>query len=170
MIAFLRRIFGYRKTAAAIGGAGTLAATVAFVGPWEGLRTEAYLDRIASPPVWTVCHGETRGVGPGDSYTKAECDAMLERRLVEFRAGLDRCTRRPFEDLPQGIQVALTSWAYNVGLGAACRSTLVRKLEAGDLRGACEELPRWNRAGGAVVRGLSNRRGAERALCLGALP
>ncbi len=74
--------------------------------------------------------------------------------------------------LPEGVQVAFTSWAYNVGTGgAACRSTLVRLANADDLRGACNQLPRWNRAGGGkVVRGLSNRRGgAERALCLEAL-
>ena len=41
-----------------------------------------------------------------------------------------------------------------------------RKAKAGDLRGACEALMLWNKAGGKVVRGLTRRRTAERDLCL----
>jgi lysozyme len=63
----------------------------------------------------------------------------------------------------------LTGWAYNVGSGAACRSTLAKRANAGDWRAACDQLLRWDRAGGAVVRGLTNRRAAEHRLCVGAL-
>ena len=69
----------------------------------------------------------------------------------------------------EGARVAVVSWSYNVGTGAACRSTLVRKANAGDLYGACDELLRWNRAGGRVLNGLTNRRKAERAMCIRAL-
>jgi len=140
-----------------------LASAVSFTGQWEGLRTEAYRDIVG---IWTVCYGETRGVQPGDSYSPAECDAMLAREIVAFEAQLDRCLTAP---VPVGMKVALVSWTYNVGAGAACRSTLVRKANAGDLAGACNELPRWNRAGGRVIRGLTNRRMSERAMCLRAL-
>src|SRR5690554_3163204 len=71
--------------------AGVLVAAAAFVGPWEGERLDAYLDRVASPPVWTVCYGETRGVGPGDSYTAAECRDMLMDALKDFYEPLVRC-------------------------------------------------------------------------------
>lgn len=153
----------------AVGGTAALAvvigAAVSFIGPWEGQRLTAYKDIVG---VWTVCNGETRGVRPGDTYTKAECDAMLADGVEEFHAGLSRCLPG-LPSYPVGVQVAFVSWSYNVGLGAACRSTLVRKAKAGDLNGACRELPRWNRAGGKVVRGLTNRRLAERGLCLTAL-
>lgn len=56
MFATPKRAAGTASTAA------VLAATALFVGPWEGERTEAYLDRIASPPVWTVCYGEPCGL------------------------------------------------------------------------------------------------------------
>ena len=102
----------------------------------------------------------------GDSYSTAACDAMLAREIVAFEAQLDRCLTAP---VPVGVKVALVSWTYNVGPRAACRSTLVRKANAGDLAGACNELPRWNRAGGRVIRGLTNRRMSERAMCLRAL-
>lgn len=148
------------------GSAIALATAVSFIGGWEGKENQAYLDRIASPPVWTVCHGETKGVGPGDYYTDAQCSEMLEEEILSYERGLDRCLKA---DVPVGAKIAFVSWTYNVGVGAACRSTLVRKANAGDLVGACNELPRWNRAGGKVIRGLTNRRVSERAMCLDAL-
>lgn len=143
--------------------AALMTAAIAFVGHWEGRELRAYRDIVG---VWTICFGETRGVRPGDVATPAECDAMLAKGLAEFEAGLDQCLTA---DVPGGMKVALVSWAYNVGTGAACRSTLVRRANAGDLRGACDELLKWNRAGGKVVRGLTNRRQAEHKMCLEAL-
>ncbi|MFH4317138.1 lysozyme, partial [Acinetobacter baumannii] len=61
---------------------------------------------------------------------------------------------------------ALTSFAYNVGLGAFARSTLLKKLNAGDVRGAADEFLRWTRVGNRTVRGLVARRRAERDLFL----
>ncbi|MBT8152759.1 lysozyme [Epibacterium ulvae] len=144
-------------------GGVALSGAVSFVGQWEGLRTEAYRDIVG---VWTVCYGETKGVTPIDRYSKAECDRMLGARVLEFERELDRCLTG---SVPVGAKIAFVSWAYNVGVGAACRSTLVRKANVGDVRGACNELPRWNRAGGRVVRGLTNRRMSERDLCLRAV-
>lgn len=135
-----------------------LAATP-IVSQWEGLRTQAYQDIVG---VWTVCFGETKGVKPGDSYTKAECEAMLDEELREYAVALGKCLKAP---LPEGAAVAFLSWSYNVGSGAACRSTAVRKANAGDLFGACDELLRWNRAGGRVVQGLVNRRKHEHQIC-----
>ncbi len=146
-----------------MGAAASAALATAFIGGWEGLRTEAYRDAVG---VWTVCYGETKGVTPGDSYSKAECDAMFALELRSYEAQLDRCLKA---DVPTGAKIAFLSWTYNVGAGAACRSTLVRKAHAGDLVGACKELPRWNRAGGRVLRGLTNRRSSERSMCLKAV-
>lgn len=154
----------------AMGGIGASAAALAmavtFIGGWEGKENEAYLDRIASPAVWTVCHGETKGVEAGDYYTDAQCSEMLQREIMEYESGLDRCLK---VDVPIDMKIALVSWTYNVGVGAACRSTLVRKANAGDLVGACNELPRWNKAGGKSIRGLTNRRMSERKMCLESL-
>ncbi len=150
-----------------LGAASVVAAAATFIAPWEGLRTKAYPDIVG---VWTVCYGETNGVEPGDTHTKAECDAMLSQQVKAYADRVSKCIDDGQEArMPEGMKAALISWAYNVGTGAACRSTLVRKLNSGDLVGACNELPRWNRAGGRVVPGLSNRRAAEQALCLEAL-
>ena len=140
--------------------AGSLA--IGLVGGYEGLRTHAYRDVVGVP---TVCFGETRGVKMGDSYTVDECKVMLGDALIEFETGMRRCMVRP-DSVPDKSYVAFLSFTYNVGVGAFCRSTLARKLNSGDLRGACNELPKWNRAGGRVIRGLTRRRAEERQLCL----
>lgn len=137
-----------------------LALVVAFVGGWEGLRLSPYRD---GGGVLTVCYGET--AVEMRTYTAAECDAMFARRLVQFEAGLDRHLTAP-DGVPAQSKIAFVSWAYNVGTGAAGRSTLVRKLNAGDLVGACRELPRWNKDNGRVIPGLVNRRADELRLCL----
>lgn len=145
------------------GSAAAMAVAVTLLNDFEGKKLVAYKDIVG---VWTVCQGETRGVREGDKYTSAQCDALLAKGIAEFEAGLDRCL---LVEVPVKAKIAFVSWTYNVGVDAACKSTLVRKANAGDLKGACEQLPRWNRAGGRVVRGLTNRRVVERGLCLSAL-
>jgi hypothetical protein len=62
--------------------------------------------------------------------------------------------------LTQGQFDALVSFAYNVGSRALSTSTLI-KLNAGDIKGAADEFLRWNKSGGKVMAGLTNRRKAE---------
>ena len=143
--------------------AGSVALTALATGTvsyFEGRELRAYQDIVN---VWTICDGETKGVQRGDVATHSQCDAMLARNLRTYEAGLDRCLTGY---VPGEAKVAFLSWTYNVGVGAACGSTLVRKANAGDLAGACNELLKWNRAGGKPVRGLTIRREAERKLCL----
>lgn len=138
------------------------ALAIGAVGAFEGLRTRAYLDIVGVP---TVCYGETRGVSLGDQYTVEECKAMLGDGLLEFEQGMLKCIIDP-ASVPDKSYVAFLSFSYNVGTGAFCKSTLVRKLNSGNLLGACDELLKWVNAGGKVVQGLVNRRNEERALCL----
>lgn len=145
----------------------SLAAVVTLAVPtvahWEGKRNEPYRDVTA---LLTVCYGETRGV-QNRRYSDAECNAMLRASLAEHAAGVRRCIPA---STPLQTQAALASFAYNVGVRAACGSTAVRKITAGDIRGGCDALMAWNKAriGGKlqVVRGLTNRRADERRLCL----
>ncbi|MCB1393235.1 lysozyme [Nitrobacter sp.] len=144
--------------------AATLAAAAAFITPWEGVRTLAYRDPVG---IWTVCIGETEGVKPGDRYTAAQCTDMLKKKLPRYWNEIAACMGPELVDRQtEQRKVAFISFAYNVGSGAFCRSTLLRKLRAGDVRGACNELPRWDKAGGQSLRGLTRRRKAERELCL----
>lgn len=144
----------------AITGAGALA--VAFVGNWEGLRLHAYQDVVG---VWTACYGETAGIRPGMRFTQDQCNVMFIGSLTDHEAGMRRCLKAP-DAVPEKTYVALVSATYNIGVGAFCGSSMARRANAGDLRGACDALLMWNKAGGKVVRGLVNRRQAERKLCL----
>ncbi|OKL45000.1 lysozyme [Pseudovibrio exalbescens] len=143
-----------------VGGVAALAIT--FVGAWEGLRLAAYRDIVGVP---TICYGETRGVKLGDQHTRAECDAMLLASLKRHEAGMRKCLKAP-DRIPNKSYVAFVSLTYNIGTGAFCRSTATRRLNAGDLEGACEAATWFNRAGGRVVKGLHNRRSAEYRLCM----
>lgn len=137
-------------------------ATVAIVAAFEGLRTVAYRDQIGTP---TLCYGETQNVKMGDTKTAAECRAMLVRRLDVFASGIERCLKNP-DAVPDGAYVASVSLAYNIGVPAYCGSSIRRYLDAGNVRAACDAFLKWNKAGGSVLKGLTNRRQAERQICL----
>ena len=137
-----------------------VAICVACTGTFEGLRTVAYRDPIGIP---TICFGETAGVKLGDKFTVEQCKEMLGTRIEEFGRGVDSCVK---VELPPTRKAALTSFAYNVGVTAFCGSTLVRKLNAGDTFGACNELPKWTKARGIKLPGLVKRREQEKAMCL----
>lgn len=145
-----------------------LAVAVPLVAQWEGKENHAYLDRIASPPVYTVCYGETRGVKKGDYYTDAECTVMLRQGLMEYRRGLHQyfTAETKSERLPATRDAAYVSLAWNVGIRGAGKSTATRRLNAGNIAGGCQAITWWNRAGQRVVRGLVNRRADEHRLCM----
>lgn len=145
--------------AAAITAAAAIAAPV--VMTWEGKSNDPYRDIVG---VRTVCYGETRGVQQR-RYSDAECAMMLHKAIEhDFAPAVLKCTPgligHPFQF------AAAISLSYNVGSGAYCRSTADRLFDAGDWRGGCAAFARWNRAGGRVIRGLTNRRRDEIALCL----
>jgi lysozyme len=137
-----------------------LACAVALVGLCEGLRTSTYLD-IGG--VATICYGETQGVTEGETRTKEDCDRLLGTRLREFNAEISKCLPA---DMPETRRAALNSLAYNIGSDAFCKSTVAKRMRSGDIQGACDAFLMWNRAGGKVVKGLTNRRERERELCL----
>lgn len=151
-----------RRAKVGAGVAVVSASMVVFIASWEGTEYVPYQDIVG---VWTVCEGITgRHVIPGKTYTRAECDALLAGEIEAHGAALLGCITVPIR---QNQYEALASWTFNVGVGAACGSTLVRKINAGALaQDWCQELLRWNRAGGRVVQGLTNRRQAELRLCL----
>ncbi|GGO89067.1 lysozyme [Marinobacterium nitratireducens] len=138
-----------------------LAIALTAVAGFEGVRTAAYWDPYGKVP--TICFGRTTDVQMGDTATMEECKAFLTDEIVEFGLEVSNATTVP---LSHEEQAAYTSFAYNVGIGNFKSSTLLRKLNAGDRTGACNELPRWVYAQGMKLPGLVNRRAEERALCL----
>lgn len=136
-----------------------LGACLTLVAGFEGLRTVAYKDPVGIP---TICYGSTAGVKLGQSATRAQCEALLGKELLQAHAAMVACVKVP---LSPGERSAYTSFTYNVGARAFCGSTLAKKLNRGDRAGACAELSRWNKAKGIVLPGLTRRRAAERSLC-----
>ena len=137
-----------------------LAIAFTAVCAYEGLSLTEYPDVGGVP---TICYGETRNVQNGQVATKQECDERLSARLVEFNAGVNSCVTA---ELPDTRRAAFVSLAYNIGIASFCKSTVVRRINAGDVAGSCEAMMMWNKVRGVTWRGLTNRRAKERDMCL----
>lgn len=153
------------KLIAAIGsGIGAAGIAVVLLSGRGGLEGREYIPYYDVAGVLTVCDGHTGAdIIPGRRYSDAECDALLESDLGAVITQIDPLIKT---DIPEPTRAALYSFAYNVGTDAFSRSTLLRKLNAGDTTGACNELRRWVFAGGKKWRGLMNRREVEREICM----
>ncbi|MFQ1042853.1 lysozyme [Gilliamella sp. CG16] len=142
-------------------GAGTIAIATVLITNFEGVSYTPYRD-VAN--VLTVCHGHT---GPDivadKKYTSDECAALLDNDLKKTAVHVDKLLT---VDLPDTTRAALYSFAFNVGVGAFEKSTLLKKINSGDTVGACNELRRWVYAGGKKWLGLVNRRDVEEQICL----
>ncbi|WP_311273551.1 MULTISPECIES: lysozyme [unclassified Rhizobium] len=124
--------------------------------PWEGLVLKSHWDPFAK--IWDICYGETKGIGPGMTKTRAECKDMLLRRVHnDYYKVIIQCSPNLAKS-PISVRASMISGSYNFGVGAWCRSTAKARIEAGQWRAACEAQTAFNRAGGQIVRGLVNRR------------
>lgn len=155
--------------AATIGVAAALILTP-FVSGWEdgpkGPALVPYRDIVG---VWTQCSGETLGVTARSPKETAEgCAIKLDTRLASFAQSVAK--RNPQLRGRDHQWAAMTSLAYNIGVTAYGRSTVARRIDAGQWRAACDAMLMWDKAGGRRVQGLANRRTAERKLCLTSLP
>lgn len=141
-------------------GAGAIAIAASMIKPLEGIEYVPYRDVVG---VLTVCYGTT---GPdvieGKVYTKEECEYFLQRDLKKIERQILPMIKPA---LRKPTKAALYSFTYNVGVGAFSRSTLLKKLNAGDITGACSELKRWVYAGGQKWKGLITRRQIEDEVC-----
>jgi GH24 family phage-related lysozyme (muramidase) len=134
---------------------------------FESCRLEAYR---CPAGVWTIGWGNTfyadgRPVRQGDRITQAEADALFSLIVRQFEDGVARAAKAG-TSAQFGAMVAL---AYNIGLAAFRRSSVLTRHNAGDFSGAADAFRMWNRAGGKVLAGLTRRREAEMLLYLGQL-
>jgi GH24 family phage-related lysozyme (muramidase) len=133
---------------------------------FEGFRAEPYLDAVGVP---TIGYGSTYYPGgqrvrlTDPPISEPEARRLMQATLAEFEDGISAALQ---VDVTQSQFDALVCWAFNIGVSAAQNSTLMRKLNSGDYLGAADQFLRWNKAGGQVLRGLTRRREAERALFL----
>jgi len=135
---------------------------VALVKHFEGLYRDAYRCPAGVP---TIGYGHTAGVRMGDVIRTSDAELLLEQDLTLAAAQVDKLVRVPVTDEQRG---ALASFTFNLGAGSLAASTLLKKLNAGDVEGAAAEFGKWVYAsvGGLKKQlpGLVARRAAEAAL------
>lgn len=131
------------------------------IATMESFRGVAYDDGVG---IMTYGYGTTQGVRRGDKITPDKALARLLNDSWKFESAIKKCVHVP---LAQYEYDAIISFSYNVGADAACKSTMVKKWNAGDYQGGCEELSKWVYAGGVRSPGLVNRRAREYKTCIG---
>ncbi|MFL9902152.1 lysozyme [Paraburkholderia fungorum] len=150
--------------------AGAVAAAVFIVG-FEGASNKVYIDPVGHRAV-CVGHDSTGPDGKplrlGDTYTDDVCSYLLGKDIAEAQKALATRVKVPLSD---GERLAYTDFIFNMGSGAFTRSSILRKLNKGDRKGACAALLLYVKGTvkGKLVTlpGLVTRRKAENKACLG---
>lgn len=134
----------------------------------EDYRDSAYPDPATGGAPWTIGFGETKGVQRGDRTTPVRALVQLKQSLDGYAAGVAGCLAVP---VSQGEFDASVSLAYNIGVGAYCRSSVVRRFNVGDYYGGCLAILAYDKAriNGKLqtMRGLTKRRWEEYQTCVG---
>lgn len=143
-------------------------AGIELIKSFEGFRAKAYPDPKSGGDPWTVGYGTTkfpsgRPVKKGDYVTPAQAEMYLREDVKKFASSVDALITVP---LKQCQYDALVSFVYNLGATNFRNSTLLKKLNAKDYKGAADEFLRWVSPGSSVEAGLRRRRTAERAMFL----
>lgn len=129
---------------------------------FEGLRLIAYQ---CSAGIWTIGWGHTSGVKEGDKITAGQAEIFLTGDLVQFENALNKLIRVPVN---QNQFDALICLIFNIGITAFTTSTLLKKLNAGDYKGASDQFLQWNKITINGVKkpalGLIQRRQLEKEL------
>ena len=135
---------------------------------FEGFREQAYIDTDGTPVIgYGLSKVDGRKIQLGDRISVAKADAALRKQVLHLQEQIKSMVK---VELNSNQLSALSSFAFNVGINGVKRSTLLKKLNAGDYVGAANEFPRWNKAHvrGQLVplAGLTRRREAEKQLFL----
>lgn len=137
---------------------------IELVKSFEGCFLKAYL---CPAKVWTIGYGSTKyqngiSVKQGDKITQQEAETLLSDTLTEFSKGVSKLIKVELNDNQFS---ALVSFAFNLGVGALSKSTLLKKVNANPNDKTIEqEFMKWVNAGGKKLNGLVRRRTAESKL------
>lgn len=153
------------KVRLAVAALSLSAASLVGIAVHEGYVGEAYPDPAHGWAVPTIGFGETEGVKPGDKTTPVRALVRLLESADEHAQGVQRCLDgAKLYDYEFSAYVSL---AYNIGVGAFCRSSIPAKVKAERYEDGCRTILLYNRAGGQVLTGLVKRRQAEFRQCIG---
>jgi lysozyme len=129
---------------------------------YEGYSPVAYVPVPGDKT--TIGFGTTEDVRPGDTITPPKAVARALQDISKYEGAIKQCVKVPLHQYEYDAYVSLS---YNIGTQAFCGSTLVRKLNAGDYAGSCDEILRWDRFQGKPLKGLTIRRREEHRRCIG---
>ena len=127
---------------------------------FEGLYLESYQDPVG---IWTIGYGHIQDVNQGMKITVSQAEQILKEDLFRYETAVEEAVT---VTINENQFAALTSFCFNLGASALFKSTLLKLLNQGQFAEAANEFPRWDKAGGQSLLGLSRRRRAERALFL----
>lgn len=146
----------------AVAGLAVSIAALGSIATNEGFSPNPYIPVAGDVP--TIGYGQTDGVTmDSEPVTKAEALRTLRTSVSnDYEKAIKRCVKVP---LAQGEFDAYVDLAYNIGGGAFCHSTIVKKLNVSDYAGACRGILAWDKFKGHALRGLTNRRRAEYDTC-----
>lgn len=128
------------------------------VKEFEGLRLEAYRCPAGVP---TIGYGHTQGVTMGTRIDEEQANRFL---TIDLESHQRKASKYVHVQVTRGQFIALLDFIFNLGVGAFASSTLLKKLNSGDARGASEEFPKWVNSNGKVLQGLVRRRKRERQI------
>jgi lysozyme len=135
---------------------------LALIKSFEGLELSAYL---CPAKVWTIGYGSTGPhVKPGLTITETYADTLLQTDLDRFEDAVAKAA----PNATQNQFDAMVSLAFNIGIGAFSKSSVLRFHKMGDHRSAAGAFGMWIKGGGRVLPGLQRRRAAEAQLYLAA--
>jgi lysozyme len=135
--------------------------TLSFITKEEGHKNRAYKD---SKGLWTIGVGHL--IKPDEQHlltatlTDEQVEQLLHSDLKWCQDAVDNHVKVP---LTQNQYDALYSLCFNIGETNFRKSTVLRKVNENDLKGAADAILMWNKP-----EVLINRRKRERALFLGA--
>lgn len=135
-------------------------AGLALLKTFEGFKPQAYFD-VGSVP--TIGYGFTQGVLMGDTMTEDEAQIRLEKEIQHVS---DNVSKLLTTNLSDNQFSAVCCLVYNIGIGNFESSTILKFLNQEDNSSAALEFLKWDKVHGNEIKGLLNRREAEKILFL----
>ena len=139
-----------------------------FIAESEGFRDVAYQD---SKGVWTIGYGHTgkvdgKPITKGMKISKEKAEELYSEDFINHIKPLEKIQTK----LTKNQKIALESLIYNVGASGFLKSNMYKKIQAGDIEGAANELDNWDNITvhgvKRPVKGLTIRRKKEKELFL----
>lgn len=139
---------------------------IKIVKSFEGFYKNSYKDPVG---IWTIGYGTIKykngkKVQAGETITETQA---IDEMMYELNNDKSNMYKYVKVKLNQNQEDALVSFIYNLGIGNFQKSTLLKKLNAGDYSSVPNEMMKWINAGGSPLKGLWRRRASESLLFIG---